>query len=544
MISNKKTSFYVIILVLIFGSIGIILNQNLFADYEDLSRKQVDKILRVIQLVKYYYVEDVEWDVAIEGAISGLLSRLDPHSVYIEPKKVERNKEDFSGQYEGIGIEFDVINGYITVITPIAGSPADLLGLQSGDKIVKIDGKSAIGIERNDVPKKLKGPKGTEVVVTIIREGVRGQFDLTIVRDVIPIYTVTTKFMADDSTGYIWVNRFAATTSSETEEALQALSNQGMRRLILDLRSNPGGYLHEAVKLVGKFIPGHRMVVETRGKNDRVDEKFYSDQWRKNGKTYKFPLIILIDRGSASASEIVAGAIQDYDRGLILGTNSFGKGLVQKEFSLADGSAVRVTTARYYTPSGRLIQRKYKGKNPNEYYTEAVDTSWASEDSLVNRPQYWTKAGRLVYGGGGIRPDVILPYESFSKSAKLVSKMFEKRSFFEFASRYATHHPQIKTTLKRFQNEFKAPESILSEFKQFCLEQGVEIEDPIFDRDVEYISSRLKAEIARHFWEKDGFYYVWLHHDNQFISALNSFNEANRIAMLSESKPEKKQLEY
>ena len=535
MFRNNKTPFYVFLLTLTLGLIGFILNQNLFADYEELSKQQIDKILRVMQLVRYYYVEEVEWDQAVEGAITGMLSELDPHSVYIEPKKVERNKEDLSGKYEGIGIEFDVINGYITVISPIAGSPADQLGLHSGDRIVKIDGESAIGINREDVPKKLKGPKGTKVVVTIIREGEEEPFELTIIRDVIPIYTVTTKFMADDSTGYIWVNRFANNTTGEVEQAIVELQKEGMTRLILDLRGNPGGYLHEAVKLAGKFIPGHQLIVETRGKNERVEEKFFSDQWNETGKSYDFPLVVMIDRGSASASEIVAGAIQDYDRGLILGTNSFGKGLVQKEFPLSDGSAVRVTTARYYTPSGRLIQRDYKGKRPDEYYTEIMvpDTVLANDDSLQNRPQFSTKAGRTVYGGGGIRPDATVLYESFSKSPKLMNVMLNKRVFFEFSNHYASNHPEFKSNSKRFHKEFQVTAQLLAEFKDFCRKQDIVVDDQDFDHDQKYISDRLKSEIARSYWDKDAFYYVWLYSDNQFLKALNSFQEANRIALLN-----------
>ncbi len=535
MFRNKKIPYYVLILTFLFGAIGVFLNQNVLADYEDASRQQLDKFLRVISLVKYYYVEDVQWDKAVQGAISGLLAELDPHSVYIEPRKVEQNKEDFSGKYEGIGIEFDVIKGYITVISPIQGSPAEQLGLRSGDRIVKIDGESSIGIAQEDVPKKLKGPKGTKVEVTILRDGMDEPFNLTIIRDVIPIYTVTTKFMADDSTGYIWVNRFAATTSTEMDEALDELTGQGMKRLVMDLRGNPGGYLHEAVKLGGKFIPGHQLVVETRGRNSRVEEKFYSDQWNGTSKSYSFPLVVMIDRGSASASEIVAGAIQDYDRGVLVGTNSFGKGLVQKEFPLQDGSAVRVTTARYYTPSGRLIQRDYKGKDVTEYYKEAMDTSWTNEDSLKNRPRYHTRAGRIVYGGGGIRPDIIIPYDSYSRSPKLMNKMFEKRVFFEFAKMYATQNAKIKTNLKKFQENFQLTDAVMMEFKQYCVAQGINFTEEQFNKDRDYMAARIKSEIARHFWEKDGFYYVWLQNDNQFLEALKSFDEANRIALLNKN---------
>lgn len=532
MIHNKKFSRYLILFIVLLGLIGIMVNQTVVADVHQFSKKQMNKFFRVVQLLQYYYVENVSWDKAVEGAISGMLSKLDPHSVYIEPKKVKQNKESFSGHYEGIGIEFDVINGYITVVSPIAGSPSERLGLRAGDKIVKIDGKSAIGISRDEVPKKLKGPKGTSVKVTIVRDGLDEPIELTIVRDVIPIYTVSTYFMVDDSTGYVWVNRFAATTSKETEDALQDLVNKGARRLILDLRGNPGGYLHEAVKMAGKFIPGHHLIVETRGRDDRVDEKFYSDQWQV-GRSYNFPLIVMIDRGSASASEIVSGAVQDYDRGLILGTNSFGKGLVQKEFPLGDGSAVRITTAKYYTPSGRCIQRNYKGKNISEYYAESADTTWYSEDSLKNRPQYHTMGGRTVYGGGGIRPDVIVRYRSYSKSPKLTNKMNVKRMFFEFATRYANEHPELKTSLTRFQNEFRVTPEILKAYQKFCVAHKIEVDEKAFQKDVQYISTRIKAEIARHFWERNGYYYVLLHNDNQFIEALKHFPDARKISRIS-----------
>ena len=532
MFRYRNIKVYILVSLIGLGIIGIILNQTVIADIHDLSKNQLNKFFRVVQLLKLYYVEDVPWDKAIEGAISGMLEKLDPHSVYIEPKKVESNKESFSGHYEGIGIEFDVIDGYITVISPIAGSPADRLGLRPGDRIIKINGKSVYGIERDEVPKKLKGPKGTSVDITVAREGLDEPFDLTIIRDVIPIYTVTTKFMADDSTGYIMVNRFAATTTKETDEAIRELLRKGKKRLILDLRGNPGGYLHEAVKLAGKFLPGHLLVVETRGRNNRVNEKFYSDQWR-TGAVYDFPLIILIDRGSASASEIVAGAIQDYDRGLIVGTNSFGKGLVQKEFPLGDGSAVRVTTAKYYTPSGRLIQRNYKGKKLEEYYIESADTSWMVEDSLKKRPQFRTRGGRIVYGGGGIRPDKIVLNKSGSKVPKMTNKMFVKRMFFEFASEYAAKHPEIKTNLIDFHASFQIDQSILQAFKKRCQEKEIKIKDEEFEKDREFLSMMIKAEIARQFWEKDGYYYVILHHDNQFLTALHSFKEAQKLALLS-----------
>lgn len=532
MLSKKRMPALIISAIVFLSLIGAFLSQNVFADIQELTRNQIKKFLNVVQLVQIYYVEDVSWDDAIEGAISGMLEKLDPHSVYIPPKKVEENKESFSGHYEGIGIQFDVINGYLTVIAPIAGSPSDRLGIQAGDRIVKIDGKSAIGISREEVPKKLKGPKGTKVDVTILREGVDEPLNFTIIRDVIPISTITTSFMADDSTGYISVNRFAATTSREVEEALQSLERKRMKRLILDLRGNPGGYLHEAVKLAGKFLSGHRLVVFTKGRSGSIEEEYYADQFG-TAMARNYPLIILIDRGSASASEIVAGAVQDYDRGLIVGTNSFGKGLVQKEFNLRDGSAVRITTAKYYTPSGRCIQRDYKGKRIEEYYSEVRDSVSASADSAnANRPVFYTKGGREVFGDGGIQPDVEIPYTSGPKSAKLVSKIIQKRAFFEFANHYAHEHPELNTSLNAFYEHFIVTDDILSAFVKFCREKGIDAPQEEFFKDKRYIGVRIKAEIARIFWENDGFYYVIVKSDNQFREAIKLFGEASRLAAL------------
>ncbi|RMF55369.1 MAG: S41 family peptidase [Calditrichaeota bacterium] len=530
--AKRRVSTLLVVSIIVFSVIGFILSRSVFADVNDTIKNQLTKLYKVIQLAQMYYVENVEWDKAIEGAISGMLEQLDPHSVYIPPKKVKENEESFSGEYEGIGIQFDVINGYLTVIAPIPGSPSDKLGIRAGDKIIKINGKSAIGISRDEVPKKLKGPKGTTVDVTIVREGVEEPFDLTITRDVIPISTITSSFMVDDSTGYIWVNRFAAITAQEVEERLRDLESRKMKRLILDLRWNSGGYLHEAVKLAGKFIPGHRLIVYTKGRSGRVDEEYYADQYQRR-LVRNYPLIILLNRGSASASEIVAGAIQDYDRGLIVGENSFGKGLVQKQFTLADGSAVRLTTAKYYTPSGRCIQRNYKGKKLEEYYSEIPDSTWMSQDSLKNRPIFYTlERKRVVYGGGGIQPDYYVPYNSFSQSPKLTNKILRKRLFFEFTTEYTAKHPELKTSLQQFQNQFHISDQILEEFKQYCIRHEIEVSDKEFEKDTEFIKLRLKAEIARHFWENDGYYYVVLHSDNQFLKALELFDEARKLAML------------
>ncbi len=529
--NSKRLRTILIASIILFSALGFFLTRSAFADMVQNMEMQIGKIYNVARLAQMYYVEDVDWDEAVEGAITGMLEKLDPHSIYIPSKKVKENKESFSGKYEGIGIQFDVIDDYLTVISPIPGTPSYKAGIRSGDRIIKINGVSAIGIANEDVPKKLKGPKGTSVDITISRDAVEEPLEFTIVRDVIPLSTITASFMADDSTGYIFVNRFAAITAKEVEENLTKLEKQGMKRLILDLRWNSGGYLHEAVKLAGKFLKGHKLVVYTKGRSQRIDEEYFSDQFgRRNVRSY--PLIVLINRGSASASEIVAGAIQDFDRGLIVGENSFGKGLVQKEFPLKDGSAVRVTTAKYYTPSGRCIQRDYKGKTPEQYYDDVPDSSWITPDSLNNRQLHYTEKGRIVYGGGGIQPDFFVANTEYSKSPKLTNEILQKRLFFEFANTYAQKHPELKTSLHQFRNEFHIGSNELRSFKRLVTQKDIEFEDEDFVKDIDFIITRLKGEIARKFWDNDGYYYILLTHDLQFQKALSLFEEAKRMAVL------------
>ena len=529
---QKRSSTILIFAIVFFSIIGFVLTHTVFADIQQNMERQIGKLVSVAKLVQMYYVEDVEWDKVTAGAITGMLGKMDPHSVYIPPKKVEENKESFSGEYEGIGIQFDIIDNYLTVIAPIVGSPSDHLGILAGDRIVKINGESAVGIAREEVPKKLKGPKGTTVDVTIQRHGIKAPLEFAITRDVIPISTITASFMVDDSTGYISVNRFAAITSREVEEKLTTLEAKGMKRLMLDLRWNSGGYLHEAVKLAGKFIKGHELIVYTKGRSQTADEDYYTDQYGRRA-VRNYPLVMLINRGSASASEIVAGAIQDYDRGLLIGENSFGKGLVQKEFPLQDGSAVRITTAKYYTPSGRCIQRNYKGKSTKEYYENIPDSSWTSPDSLKHRPLFYTESGREVYGGGGIQPDIYVKNEPLSKSPQLINKILQKRVFFEFSNDYFNEHPGLKTrSMKSFSENLTITDAMSKAFKASCLSKEVAFDEKDFDNDIAYIKLRLKAEIARRIWDNDGYYFVLMSKDKQFQKALSEFEQAKRLAAM------------
>ncbi len=504
----------------------------LFYSTEDYERKEnIDRLSEVLEDIHRNYVDTVDWNKSIDGAINGLLDKLDPHSVYIDKKEVQRNEENFKGHYYGIGIQFDVLNGYITVISVISGSPSEEVGLQPGDLITEIEGKSAYNIKRDEVPLKLKGKKGTKVTVTIKREGIAKPFQVTITRGEIPIYALNTYFMQDDSSGYIWVNRFAGTTTAELEEALEELEAQGMKRLILDLRGNGGGYLREAVTICGTFLKGHKLVVYTRGRNSRNNEEYYTDTFgRLHSRNY--PLIVMIDYGSASASEIVAGALQDYDRALIVGKNSFGKGLVQNEFPLNNGARLRLTVAKYYTPSGRIIQKPYKGKSKKEYYNEIMgeDSSKSAEaDSISERLLYHTKGGRVVHGGGGIKPDIEIAYKRPYSSPALIQKLLQKRIFFEVGSAYANKHHEWKNNFADFFRKFGVTQELFNNVYEQAKLRKIKISLEELKKNEIFIRNRVKAEIARSLWGMERYWQIELQADAQFLDAFKHFNKAKNI---------------
>jgi len=514
----------------------------------DTLRDQMAKLNDVVSLTQKYYVEDVDLPKLFEAAISGMLESLDPHSVYIPATAVPRVQEEFRGSFEGIGIEFDVINDTLVVVAPVVGGPSEALGILAGDKIVKIDGVPCIGIKRDEVQKKLRGPKGTRVRVSIFRGGVSGLLDFEITRDTISLYTVLAANMVTDKIGYIKLRQFSQTTHQELVNAVRKLKSQGMKGLLLDLRDNPGGYLEQAFKVADEFIPAGKKIVYTKGRRPEYSEEYVATA---EGEFETLPLIVLISAGSASASEIVAGAIQDWDRGLIVGVTSFGKGLVQKQFDLRDGSAFRLTTARYYTPSGRLIQRPYddKGRYRSavlereeregeniEHRIEGADTSRSvvavGKDTL--RVVYRTGSGRPVYGGGGITPDYIVKPDTLSP---LLRQLAQRSVFYEFNFKFMNENgPMIRKTyekdFRRFKEQFEITDQIISEFRAFAKNKGVEIKEEDLRKDLPYLKVLLKATIARPLWGWDGYYQILSAVDHQFQKALTLFPEAQRIAGL------------
>ena len=501
----------------------------------DSVRDQVTKFYDVLNTTYKFYVDDVDTQKLTESAIEAVLEDLDPHSVYIPAKQLARVNEEFQGAFEGIGIEYQIISDTLLVVSPISGGPSEALGIQSGDRIVRIDDSSAIGITSEMVQQKLRGPKGTKVNVTIVRVGLRDSLDFTITRDKIPIYTVDASFMISPKVGYINVNRFAATTYTEFLDGVTALRNAGMERLVLDLRGNAGGYLEQAFRMADELMPAGRKIVYTKGRRTEFDEEYVSSG---SGRFADVSLVILVNQGSASASEIVAGAVQDWDRGLVVGETTFGKGLVQRQFDLKDGSAFRITTARYYTPSGRLIQRPYDG-DPLKYQREAFARDEqegenldhkAESDSL--RPVFKTAGGRSVYGGGGITPDYIVKAERLNEYTVLLRS---RQIFREVAFRYLDQHTaslkeRFGSDVVRFVREFTVDENLLAEVKDLAKARGIEFKKDLYTEDLGYIKAYAKAYIARGLWGNEGSSRVMLEEDVQFHKALSLFPEAEKIA--------------
>lgn len=534
MISKFRIPFAIIIL-----TIGIVLGtqiEKIFSN--DNLHESIVKLNDVLTYTQKYYVEEVDTPKLVEAAIKGMLNELDPHSIYIPASQMESVDESFRGDFDGIGIEFQVVNDTIVVVSPISGGPSEALGIKSGDRIIKIDGKNAIGFSNKQVRDHLRGKAGTKVNVTIFRYGATELLHYEITRDKIPLYSVDTHFMLDKKIGYISLSRFSETTYDEVSEALKDLKSKGMTQLIFDLRGNPGGYLNQAVQVADLFISGNKKIVYTKGRKSEFDDEFDAS---KPSPYEKIPLIILVNNGSASASEIVSGAVQDWDRGLIVGETTFGKGLVQRQFDLPDNSAIRLTISKYYTPSGRLIQRDYKNlKNKEDYYKDIGGQNENEGDNLYHSaeedsslPKYKTNAGRIVYGGGGITPDYIVKSDVITN---YTTDLLKNNIFYQFILSYLdSNEKSIQSkykTLEEFKNNFSFPDRDIKDFIKFAASKGVKFSEEDFKKDRDYIIIRLKAQIARSFWNNKGWYEVILSTDKQFLKATTLFGEAQDLANL------------
>lgn len=417
-------------------------------------RANLEELNLVAAVVNSHYVEDVDSEDLIKAGIAGMLNSLDPYSEYLDPKRHSALLEDTHGKFEGLGIEIAIKDGWLTVISPLEDTPAERLGIQAGDRITEIEGASTQGITIEEAVKKLRGKKGTVVNISIEREGIKEPMEYAVERDVISLRAVPYYGVAEEGIGYVRLNRFSNLAADEVREAISDLLRENIRSLILDLRGNPGGLLAQAVDVASVFLEPDRLVVKTKGKARSQNQEFHS-----SGKPLfsELPLIVLVDQGSASGAEIVAGAVQDWDRGLVIGDTTFGKGLVQNVIQLKDGAGLKLTTAKYLMPSGRSIQ---KAEDLNGALASQEDNSEAEEtetDSEVTQERFFTKSGRVVYGGGGIAPDLMVPYEMLSP---LEYNLLAKRAFFSFAVHYAATHPPVP-------RDFEVDDAMFSEFKSF-----------------------------------------------------------------------------
>ena len=496
--------------------------------------KNFNKLKKIISFIDEDYVDEVSEDEMVETVIEEMLAKLDPHSSYINAENSAYMNAQLQGNFDGIGIEFNIFHDTINVISPLSGGPSEKLGIKSGDKIIRVneDVVAGVGLKNSDVVKRLRGPKGSSVAVYIQRHGQKELLKFNIERDVIPQYSVDAFYMVDDEIGYIKISRFSATTFKEFKVALEALNQMNMSKLLLDLTGNPGGYMDRAISIVDEFLEENKMIVYTKGKQDRFNNAHRSTA---RGTFKKGALIVLVDEGSASASEIVAGALQDHDRALIVGRRSFGKGLVQMPIDLGDGSQLRLTISRYYTPSGRCIQKPYENnltEYRKEYYERFASGEMFVKDSIqINDTLiYQTEKGRTVYGGGGIVPDYFVAYDTSQNTAYL-NQLFTSNTLAEYAFSYAnTNEKYLKELgLKTFISDYQISTQQLSEIKLQANRNGVVFNKSQFEVSKKRMQLLMKAYIGRRIWKSEGFYPVYNNGDEIFIQAKTLFDEADRL---------------
>ena len=506
------------------------------------AQMNAQKLATTLYLIENFYVDTANTDKVTEDAIVAALKELDPHSAYISKKDVEKANEPLVGSFEGIGVTYQLIRDTITVISPTAGGPSEKVGIMAGDQFIQIDGEDAFGkkIDNEYVQKRLRGKKGTKVTVSVKRGNDPELLDFEIIRDKIPLNSINASYMLSDAIGYIKLDRFAQESTQEFKEAFAKLQAEGMESLIFDLRGNTGGYLNTAIELVDQFLTEDQLIVFTEGIHSPRQE------WKstKSGLYTIGKLVVLIDEGSASASEILSGAIQDHDRGVVIGRRSFGKGLVQRPFNLPDGAVIRLTTSRYHTPSGRCIQRPYE--NGVEDYAKEMTKrlehgEYYHADSIhfPDSLKYKTDGGRTVYGGGGIMPDLFIPVDT-SYNSKLYTNLVRKGALNRFTTDYGLkHRDEIKTQygdFEHFNKDFIVGKDLVEGLKKVAEEAKVEWSDEQFVHSEKFLLLQIKALIARNVWETQQYYQVMALVDPGIKQALEVLSNAKTYKKLLKGK--------
>ena len=480
--------------------------------------KKSDSPIRKLTLAQFaianLYVDETDPDKLVENAIIGMLEELDPHSTYSNAEEVKKMNEPLQGNFDGIGIQFNMAEDTLFVIQPVSGGPSEKVGIRAGDRIIMVNDTLIAGVKMttDDITRRLKGPKGTKVNVKVVRRGVNEPLSFTIERDKIPVYSLDASYMIAPKIGYIKINRFGATTYEEFMEALASLKGQGLQDLILDLQGNGGGYLNAAIDIANEFLGAGELIVYTEGRRNPRREFFA----KGNGKHQSGRLVVLVDEYSASASEIVAGAVQDWDRGMVVGRRTFGKGLVQRPIDLPDGSMIRLTVARYYTPAGRCIQKPYESiEKYNADLIERYNRGEMMSADSIHFPDSLKcstlKKGRTVYGGGGIMPDYFVPVDTtlFTKyHSQLSNKGVLLKVHFQLIDTYREEWTKKYNDYAVFCKKFELDDAMMQQLIAEGEKEGVKFDEEQYRKSASLIKLQLKALIARDLWDMNEYYHT------------------------------------
>lgn len=543
-IHNSPSVIRLPIIIAITLAAGVLLGSTFFSGGRKLTdvAKGYAKFREVLMLVENNYVDSVNTDELVDYSISKMLEKLDPHTAYFNAEEATAARSQLESGFDGIGVEFNIYNDTVFVVTPLSGGPSETAGVQSGDRIISVNKEklSGPGVTNAQVYKLLRGKRGTKVDLAIERVGIKDKMDFHVIRDRIPTYSVDAAYMVDQEIGYIKVSRFSETTFDEFKSALKTLKASGLKKLVLDLRGNPGGYMERATSMADEFISGDKLLVYTEGKDSRYDRKTRS---HVDGAFENGPVVVLVDEGSASASEILAGALQDHDRALVVGRRSYGKGLVQMPIKLSDGSELRLTISRYYTPSGRSIQKPYelgKGEEYSQDLTHRYESGeFFSADSVKfdKTKTYKTDGGRTVYGGGGIMPDVFVPRDTLMNS-KYLFELYAKNIIREYALRYANENQKKleKQPFSEYLKSFEVSDAMVGELVKDATRAGIKFNETELKRSKSVILGQTKAIIGRYVWgrkQKNGLnneiFQVLNPQDNVYQRAIESLGKASEL---------------